>query len=82
MRKHFAPRSVRPTAEAQGTQIHLFPKAVRFDTLNDRMLPVPICSIWESLESDWEESKKFLGKLLEMTGKTQMSFPSHFFTLK
>ncbi len=43
---------------------------------------VPICGIWISSESDWEKSKKFLGKLLEMFGKTQMSFPSNFLTLK
>ncbi len=67
MLSHFDPRSVRPT-----TNMGRIRQAV----------PVPICGIWRSPESDWEESKKFLGKLLEMTGKTQMSFPSHFLTLK
>ncbi len=67
MLSHFDPRSVRPTANLGRIR---------------QAVPVPICGIWRSLESDWEKSEKFLGKLLEIIGKTHLSFPSHFLTLK
>ncbi len=67
MREHFVPRSVRLTANVCWIR---------------QAVPVPICVIWKSLESDWEKSEKFLGKLLEMTGKTHLSFWEHFLPLK